>query len=407
MPRLSTMLAVCLLFGALHAALAAGDSPGWVVLHRGGIAYCNSLELAQDGKSVALGGQNGAEQTMSVDTLVAMLKRAHPGERRMPTGAGPYFVELLTGERIRAERFEFDGDTLTAEHFYFGKLSWSKRKVKRLVEARALFHAEGSGFSGLRFKNGDRTEGRIRSIKGGSAIVEMAGIGQIPVGDLHMVSSFVFTPRGGGRRKSYFRDERTAEIMFKNGEVLAVELQGTGRGIWKVKPAWLEKALEVPTIFVRSLAFHGNVVYLPDIPPVEQEKVPYLGFVRPWQADRSLLQEPLQIGELSAHRGIAMHTRTILRYKLVGYTDVPLVFRCLLGIDAKVAGVGGNADVRLEIDGKAVFTKTVSGRDGAAPVSFAIPARSRQLAVVADFGERGSVADHVDLLYPGLMKAGP
>lgn len=403
---MKVLWAVLLCAGAAAVTLAAGPAEAeWLIMHRQAAIYADSMELMPDLqvlKAVGTGGQTNALRLTSVS---AVMNRVSEGERRMPTGTGSYFVELLSGERIRVGDFTFDGTTLLAEHFFLGKLSLPGRKIKRLARAGEIMAPEDSGFIGIRFMNGDTTKGRILSIGVDAAMVDMPDIGKIPVGDLGTVKAFVFAGRRAGRRKFYFQDRADIEILLKNNEVIAGELKGVKGMVWLLKPEWRDAPMELPLVFMRAIALHGTAVYLPDITPAEQETEPYLNFIVPWQRDRSLSDGRLMTGGLAAHRGLATHSRTVLGYNLEGLTAAPLSFLTVIGMDREVRNLDGSADVRIELDGKTVFSKRITAATQPVPVRLSIPAGAKKMTLAADFAANGSVADHVDWLYPAFVRA--
>jgi hypothetical protein len=376
-----------------------------VVLHAGGVTDAAGVVLAADGKSLSLTPAGGAGATLPLDTVVAAVRRIAPREPRMPTGAGRYFAELLSGERIRLEELKYDGQNLQAEHFYFGPLTWPKRKVKRIVAADDVGREEPPGFVGVVLRNGDRTEGTVRTIEPRQALVEMPGVGDIPLTDLGAVRSFVLNPRLAGRRRQFFSDAPSLELLLKSGEVFAVALAGVAPDGLNVKSEWMDKPVALPAQFVRAYAVHGAVVYLADLPPATQTVEPYLGFALPWKSDTSLLERPLRSGSICAHRGVALHARTTLEYKLAALTAGPLTLVGLAGIDAEIANVNAGAELRMALDGREVLNETLAAGAEPKPFRIAIPAGAATLSVVADFGRLGSVGDHVDLLYAGFVRA--
>lgn len=396
---------VCIGLALSAATIACAAEAEWLIMHKQATIPAVSVELAPNAQMLKAVSTGGRTNTLRLTSISAIMKHATEHERKMPTGTGPYFVELLSGERMRVENITFDGSTLSADHFFLGRLSWPGRKLKRLVRAEEVMVPEQTGFLGIRFRNGDTTKGRILSIGKGAAMVSMPDIGKIPVGDLDAVTAFVFASRRAGRRKFYFLDKMSVEIMLKNNEVIAGQLTGTRGKAWVVEPEWRDKAVELPVAFIRALTAHGTTVYLPDITPADQKVEPYLRFVIPWQRDRSLSGHRLRVGKLSAHRGLAMHSRTVLQYDLSGLTKTPVTFLTVVGMDSEVTGLEGAADVLMELDGKTVLRQRFTSASAPKPIRLPIPAGAKKMTISADFGPNGSIADHVDWLYPGFVKA--
>lgn len=377
----------------------------WLIMHKQATIPAKSVELTSNAQLLKAVSTGGRTNTLRLTSITAIMKHATERERKMPTGTGAYFVELLSGERIRVDNFTYDGTELSADHFFLGRLKWPGRKLKRLIRAAKVMVPEETGFLGIRFKNGDTTKGRLLSIGNGAAMVSMPDIGKIPVSDLDAVQAFVFASRRAGRRKFYFLDKMSMEIMLKNNEVFAGQLIGVKGKAWLLKPEWRETPIEIPAVFIRAAAVHGTSVYLPDVTPADRKEEPYLKFVIPWKRDRSLSGGRLQVGTLAAHRGLATHSRTVLSYDLAGLTKTPLAFMTVVGMDSKVRGLDGAADVRIELDGKVVLNQRFAAATPPKPVRLSIPAGAAKMTIATDFGPNGSIADHVDWLYAAFVKA--
>jgi hypothetical protein len=132
--------------------------------------------------------------------------------------------------------------------------------------------------------------------------------------------------------------------------------------------------------------------------------VPYLGFALPWQRDRSLQETPLRVGAFTAHRGIALHTKTELHYKIEGMADVPMTLVALAGLDETVRAASGNARIVVAVDGTVCFDKVVTTASQPLAVRVEIPAQAKRLTVASDFAEGGSIGDHIDLLYAAIVR---
>ena len=152
----------------------------------------------------------------------------------------------------------------------------------------------------------------------------------------------------------------------------------------------------------------GKVVYLSDVKPESSEWTPYFGadadleILRSLFApreDRSLRSGPLQLDGTTYAKGLAMHSRTTLEYRLPGAFRR---FQALVGIDDR-ARPRGNARLVIRGDGRVLFDATVAGTDPPKPLDLDISG-VRRLSILVDFGEDLDVADDVDLCDARLVK---
>jgi hypothetical protein len=152
----------------------------------------------------------------------------------------------------------------------------------------------------------------------------------------------------------------------------------------------------------------GKVLFLSDLRPESVTWTPFFGtgdklpllreFFSPRQ-DRALESKPLRLGNKQYAKGLAVHSRTEMVYRLPGR------FRRLeatVGIDESVRPRG---NVRLEIraDDRVLLEKAITGEDAPLPINLDISGAAR-LTILVDFGEDLDVADHLDLCEARIIK---
>ena len=159
---------------------------------------------------------------------------------------------------------------------------------------------------------------------------------------------------------------------------------------------------------VRLDCSQGKVVYLGDIEPETSQWTPYFGAADAPAAraklfgprpDRAGDAQPLRLGGKEYRQGLALHSRTLLEYRLPGE------FRRLqsvVGIDDRVRP-GGNARLVIRGDDRVLLEATLAGTDPPRPVDLDLTG-VRRLAILVDFGENLDIADHVDLGEARLVK---
>ena len=168
---------------------------------------------------------------------------------------------------------------------------------------------------------------------------------------------------------------------------------------WKT-PLGLEAVAPLETV-VRIDYSRGKVVYLSEMEPEAVDWTPYFGpadniqslakFLWP-RRDRSLDSGPLRLDGRSYEKGLAIHSRTRLTYRLGG--DFRR-FKATAGIDDSVRPAG---HVRLVIhgDGRLLVETDVAGTDLPKPLDLDVSG-VRRLVILVDFGENLDTADHLDL----------
>jgi hypothetical protein len=202
--------------------------------------------------------------------------------------------------------------------------------------------------------------------------------------------------------------EPTCTVYEASGSVWSarsVALAG-GELVWTT-PTGLKVARPLSALTRLDLS-RGKLVYLSDLKPESFEWVPYFGMGREMpsrsefyapRGDRSLLSGPLQVDGIRYAKGLALHSRTTLVYRLPGR------FRRLVavaGIDDRVRPRG---NVRLVIrgDDRVLLDTAVAGTDPARPLDLDV-ADVRRLTILVDFGEDLDVADHLDLCEARLLQ---
>jgi hypothetical protein len=201
-----------------------------------------------------------------------------------------------------------------------------------------------------------------------------------------------------------------AEVRITGGDALAITRFAWDGGNLKVRlPSGAD--LAVPATQVAAIDFSsGKVLYLSDAEPRDVKYVPFFDIVHEYRRDRSLDGTPLTLAGKSYSRGLAIHSKTTLRYRIGGdYTR----FQAVAGIDDTVSRLAykdvpddyRSAYLRLVIsaDGKALFDSIIKGTDAPRHLDLDVT-NVRDLEIVVDFGNNVDIADHLDLAGAKVIK---
>ena len=179
-----------------------------------------------------------------------------------------------------------------------------------------------------------------------------------------------------------------------------------------VSPVGVEFSL--PLDVIRKIDFSaGKISFLSDMEPDQVQWTPFLAadeitpllekLYQP-RRDRNFDGNPLRLRHkdgttLAYSRGLAIHSRTLLVYRLSGdYRR----FTALAGIDPDV---GGDGHVRLEIlgDDTRLHISAISAASAPMPLDLDI-AGVRRLTILVDFGDNLDIADYLNLCEARVAK---
>jgi len=152
----------------------------------------------------------------------------------------------------------------------------------------------------------------------------------------------------------------------------------------------------------------GKIVFLSDLEPESVDYTPYFGTSRDLpvlgkffgpRRDMNLESGPLKLGDRAYAKGLALHSRTKMVYRL------PDRFRRLKAVAGIDDGVRPHGDVRLLIQGddRVLLDEKVTGTDPPKPIDLDVTG-VRRITVLVDFGEKLDVADHLDLCEARVTK---
>ncbi len=161
-------------------------------------------------------------------------------------------------------------------------------------------------------------------------------------------------------------------------------------------------AQSLPLASVAQLDFSlGKIVYLSDLEPLKADWQPYLGAANlsagarqlfGLRKDKNFAGKPLTLGETTFRKGVALHSRSDVAYRLPGqFTRLVAT----VGIDPSQRSRG---NVRLEIrgDDRELYNATIAGSAAPQPIELDLTGVGR-LTVLVDYGEGLDIGDQLIL----------
>lgn len=171
--------------------------------------------------------------------------------------------------------------------------------------------------------------------------------------------------------------------------------------------------VELPVAEVVSLDFGtANIDYLIDLEPESIDWRPYVvvGQVSPLLArhfaprfESGFSGEPLVLDGRACNKGMAIHSRTEIRYRLREDYES---FQAVVGMDRRLFNEGINSAVRLVVqadDGRILWEDEINMADAPRRLNVDITG-VRRLIITVDFANDADIADHLILCEARLTK---
>lgn len=355
--------------------------------------------------------KSGEMRSLPLQDILSVDFHAQPKDG--PAGTVAYHeVKLADGSLLRAADLEFAGPNLVAK--------WAGAKslaVPLSAVATVLFDAQDpANVNELAAALAKKPKADLLRLMGrdGKTVNTFEGVIGNAADD---GKTLRFTPEGGDpaqlavtrlRALHFHRPGAASPPLGKlfdvRGNQFALQtLELTETTAAVMTPAGL--AFEIPRAEAARLDLSaGKLVYLSDLEPtrVESEmKVFSPPTGRSFGRDRTLLGQPLSVGRKRYSKGISLHAKTILEFDATGYN----FFRAALGIDDS-AGQVGDALVRVEGDGKELFSDVVSAQDAKAKELDLKITGVKRLRLTVDFRDALDLGegDHVTFAEARMMK---
>ncbi len=392
-------LALALAVAGGGMALSASAASRWAILTDAGERRAASVEFAADGSGLVLKQDDGGSARLPLSEVAALSQRAaaKPGRGTSEPAKRRFYAELMSRERVLAETMDLSGDTFTLGNTNWGKVTFAVTSVWRLVAGDARLPAAPPDFTGIRYANGDTMAGAVVWLGGTNALVEMPGVGKIPVADLATVVDIVLCKAGVPPPL-----DRGIEVSLRTGERFRGTCAGGSNGVMKFKTAWAREPLNIPLELVSAAVMPDGRRLLSAVATKSEAVAPFLGFHRPSVRDRALTGGPLSVDGFAAARGIALYAGTTLDFSLPAAPGGTRLV-AWVGVDDIIPPGMGTAEFKVTADGNPVHSMQLEAGGGLIPLRIEIPANASVLSLSASYGPLGPAGGHVDVLYP-LMK---
>ena len=368
----------------------------------------SQLELDQNGNPVKI---------PAAELLLVQRSDLGTGAAAIPSAntpaADPIVIELLDGSRLQATTLELRGDTLSLEHPQLGSLKLPRTGARsiRLGKEDPAVNATWKELQ-QRSKKQD-----YLVIRKGDVLDHLDGVvGEVDEATVKFlldgeqidvkrprVYGWIYAqeaPKASGAR---------VRVELPQGESLSVTSAVWEQDHWLLTLPGEKTPLSVPATAVNSLDFSaGKVLYLSKVEPRDVEHTPFFpgpGGDWPYQRDRNLFGRPLKVGTRTFSRGLAVHSKTRLLYRLGGdYRRLT----SLVGLDPELSPnfepAINNARLVISGDKKVLLETNVKAGDPPLPLDLNV-ANVIELEILVDFGEANcDIGDRVHLADLKVLK---
>ena len=353
--------------------------------------------------SVQLRGEKGPVKISLAEVLGVRFTQDASGQP--PVKAGPSQIVLMDGSRFTCDKVTADRDLLV-ESSVLGSVRVPLQAVSsiRLMPAETALKDVWNGLQKralksdllvIRKKSGlDHLDGFIGTIDEKTVKILLDG-DEIPL-KRDRVYGVVFSNRTAPRTAAVCR-----AVLAGGGAVQLKRISWDGNELKASLAAGGDVKLSLDKI--RSLDFSaGKVVFLADIEPRDVKYTPYFDHVFKYRRNRNDDGRPLRLGKKVYARGLWIHSKTKLVYRLgQDYRR----FRAVMGIDYEVAKRGnGNVHVVIKGDNKTLLEADVTAADKPRDLNLNVSG-VRDLEILVDFGSDSiDIADHLDLADARVLK---
>jgi hypothetical protein len=149
--------------------------------------------------------------------------------------------------------------------------------------------------------------------------------------------------------------------LFDTGRnlIYASGLAASPMGLTVTTPAGA--VIELPTAQLSKLDFsRDKLAFLSDLEPARVTQTSTEERIEQYRRDKNLDDGPIRLGGTLYAKGISLHATTELEYDLKGEFRE---FKAVVGIDDLVGGIDGPTILKIDGDGKELYSLTVTRKD--------------------------------------------
>lgn len=320
----------------------------------------------------------------------------------------PYLeIGLVDGSKLLCQAFGFKAKTAEL-HLFTGHTVTVPLAALRYVLCEGNSEAKRQEFDQFLARRSGTDVLRLLS-RDGSAVNTFEGF----LGDADDLGQTIrFKPEDGDtaqvslarirglvfNRKPEPMPKPVARVFDTTGNIVTVAAVATTADSYHLEsPVGL--ALDLPKPLAQRFDFSpGKLAYLSDLEPLKTEGELIVAVTPLFTRDKHLEGGPISLGRRTYAKGLSTHARCIMEYDVTGYN----VFRSVVGIDDAMEGAG-QAVVRIDGDGKELFTTTITNKAKPQEVELKLGNITR-LRLTVDYGEDGDLGTHVDFAEARVMK---
>ena len=329
-------------------------------------------------------------------TLLASAYRVAAGRASVETGLGP--LPPIPTRAIRAVRLKQQNTDLQQQ---WRQIAAGESTADVLVHRKMQQTTDANGTEHTTIAL-DSLEGALLDVNDTQVSFEFEGTRvDVPI---EKVEGLLYLQRGESSA-----GEPVCRLVDRGGSAWELKsLTLEGESLQGVSVGGVRVSLPVEKLTKVDYSV-GNLVYLSDLKP---ESIDWLPLIRSPstppslarmfqpQLDRGFYGGPLMLENVSYAKGLAVHSRTTLNYRLTREFQKLAV---LAGIDDRFRSEG-HATLKVLGDGRELLSKELIG--GEPPTEIDVDVRGvRRLTVLVDFGaDRSDVGDYVNLCNARLLK---
>ncbi len=333
-------------------------------------------------------------------------------EIRMPAATKPQEdrdvptlrLHLASGGQLTCRQIVMQDRTVVAETVVAGELRLPLAAVAAIrfqssdpaVDARWAELVQSAPDDDLLIvRNGDvldRLDGTLSGLDA-DTLTFLVGDQRVPIDRTRPKLFGLVTARSSGDRKP-----PVGELRLRNGDRLPVESLALAGDVVQASVAGIPANIRWSVIETIDLG-RGKVRFLSDMEPRTLEHIPYVG-VTALDSVFDVLKDhsdagpdaPIRIDRQSFSRGLVIHSRTKLVYRLGGEYQR---FVAVAGIEQLVRP-RGDLDLIISADGRELFRQNIKGTDE--PISLDLDVSgANELTIFVDFAGNADISDHLAL----------